>query len=72
MTTYIIWDKTDDIAFRARYLDMTGEKIQARPQESETQYMVGSGRITPEQLALLSSEFTISTDSSTFVPIEEQ
>ncbi len=69
-TTYIIWNTSDDIAFRTRYLEITGEAIQAHPSQSAdgTQHMVGSGRITPAQLAVLQSEFTMGTDPAAFIP----
>lgn len=67
MTTFIIWNKTDDAAFRMRYLEVTGEAVQESPQESETQYMVGSSRITSEQLSALQSEFLVLTDPALFI-----
>lgn len=71
-TTFIIYNKTDDTAFRARYEAVTGERIQASPAQNAdgTQYMVGSSRITAAQLATLQGEFEISTDGSSFVPLE--
>lgn len=67
MTTFIIWSKTDDAAFRTRYLEVTGEAVQESPLESETQYMVASSRITAAQLALLQQEFSVATDGGNFV-----
>lgn len=57
MTTYIIWNIIDDAAFRPRYLEVTGEAIQTDPIQSAggMQYMIGSSRITAEQLAVLQS-----------------
>lgn len=49
--------------FKARYLEVTGERIQSRPLENAqgTHYMVGSSRITQAQAAQLASEFPMVT-----------
>lgn len=45
--------------FKARYLELTGEKIQDSPleNEQETHYLVGSSRLTQEKADQLTSEF---------------
>lgn len=45
--------------FKARYLELTAEKIQNTPliNEQETHYLVGSWRLTQETADQLSSEF---------------
>lgn len=60
MIQYIMWPKTIDAKFRAAYLAKTGEKIQDDPMESEDglSYMVGSSRVTEQQL----SELKVDTD----------
>lgn len=69
MITFIIWNKLDDTAFRSRYFEITGEAVQDYPQEGMTQYMIGSSRITQEQLETLQGEFLINTDETLFIPI---
>lgn len=74
MTTFIIWDKSDDTAFRQRYFDVTGERVQAQPDENvdDTKFMVGSARISASQLSALGKEFSIETDTNSFVQKPEQ
>ena len=49
--------------FKARYLELTGEKIQNDPLENdqETHYLVGSSRLTQEIADQLISEFPMVT-----------
>lgn len=53
MTVWMKWDSSVDAAFKARYLEVTGEGIQ----NTDGPALIGSSRITPEQQAVLSSEF---------------
>lgn len=48
-------------AFKARYLELTGEKIQGNPlvNDVETHYLVGSSRLTQEIADKLTSEFPL-------------
>lgn len=64
MSTYIRWPKSIDDAFRAAYLEQTGEAIQAFPPEDKTHYEVGSNRLTAKHimaLTVLYPEITIYT-----------
>ena len=53
--------------FKARYLELTGEKIQDYPlvNEQETHYLVGSSRLTQEIADQLVSEFPPVTITNT-------
>ena len=61
MTQFITWPKTIDEKFRAAYLAKTGEKIQDTPLESEDglSYLVGSSRVSQEQLDELKADIAI-------------
>lgn len=48
--TFIYWPKAVDTAFRAYYLDETGEFIQNNPIDDGTAYWVGSSRINQTQV----------------------
>lgn len=59
---FIRYPKTKDAQFRERYFNMTGEKIQAEPMESEDgkHYMVGSYRVKQLQITALRLLFPLS------------
>ena len=59
-----MWPKEIDKQFRAAYLEKTGEHIQDQPLESEDglSLMVGSSRVTDQQLAELKADSAISPD----------
>lgn len=77
MTTYIIWPKTIDSAFRADYLAITGEAIQQDPQENEArdQFLAGSSRLTDGQILSLATSYPEAVFSETipsdWVPFQE-
>ena len=56
-----MWPKTIDAKFRAAYLAKTGEKIQDNPLESEDglSYMVGSSRVSQNQIDALKADTNI-------------
>lgn len=58
MTTYIQIPQTE-ITFATRYLELTGETVQTTPLENmaQTHYLVGSSRVTQEQITTLEIEF---------------
>ena len=57
---FIKFPTTGSQGFKDRYLELTGEKIQASPiiNDVETHCLVGSSRITQEHADILSSEFS--------------
>lgn len=59
MTTFIAWGHDIDAAFRARYLEITGEAVQDFPENSGTHYLIGSSRVTQEHMDILHEEFYI-------------
>lgn len=67
MTYFIQWKKTIDAKFRAAYLAKTGEKIQDNPMESEDglSYMIGSSRVSENQLDELKVDVEINTNKNT-------
>lgn len=63
---FITWQKTDDVKFRPWYLSVTDEHIQANPPESADglSYMVGSSRVTDQELIELRADRTITAKTS--------
>jgi len=70
---FIIWNINDDAAFRARYLEMTGEAVQENSLQNTdgTKYMIGSSRITVAQIDILRSTFAIETGAENFIAAED-
>lgn len=66
MTQFITWPKTINTKFRTAYLAKTGEKIQDTPLESEDglSYMVGSSRVSENQLDELKIDADIDTNKN--------
>jgi len=64
MTQYIKMPQADEsgysfIGFKARYLELSGEKVQNVPAENDTQshYLVGSSRLSQGDTDTLVAEF---------------
>lgn len=55
--TFIIWPKAVDAEFRAAYESEVGEAIQPDPIENDTHYLIGSSRVTTDQLEALGAQF---------------
>jgi len=55
-------------AFKARYLELTGEGIQSNIAQNtqETHYLIGSSRLTQEVADQLSSEFPLVSNMTSF------
>lgn len=55
-------------SFKARYLELTGEKVQDNPltNEQETHYLVGSWRLTQTLADQLTTEFPMVTIVNAF------
>jgi hypothetical protein len=47
---FITWLKSKDAEFRAAYEAETGEAVQVNPKQATWRYMVGSSRITQENI----------------------
>ena len=64
MTLYVTWLKTEDVAFRAAYLDETGEAVEDYPRENATRYLLGSSIVTEADCAALDAVFDITYSST--------
>ena len=66
MTHFIMWPKSIDVKFRAAYFAKIEEKIQDIPLESEDglSYMVGSSRVSENQLNELKIDADIDTNKN--------
>jgi len=65
---YIIWNKNINESFRISYFLEVGENIQNNPHETETQYMVGSSRITQKNMDELKGIYNEEIDFSINYP----
>lgn len=70
---HISWPKNKDEEFRQRYLEVTGEKIQATPLENTdgTHFMVGTSRIFSRHIKDLVEEFALELNPTNFTVKEE-
>lgn len=74
MTDFISWPKADDVSFREAYLQITGEIIQSDPNDADTRWQVGSGRLTEDmRLQLLAiGGVEISNSPTNYISPSEQ
>lgn len=72
--TYVTWAPQYDTQFRKRYFAITGEQIQEEPPiNDEGNFVIGSSRLTDEQLLDFKKEFpSIEADKKAPVPEKEQ
>ncbi|MEL7145687.1 MAG: hypothetical protein AAFO69_04910 [Bacteroidota bacterium] len=57
MTKFVCWKLSEDVQFRERYEDLTGEKIQDFPISSEDKLIVGTTRLESDAVQFLLAEF---------------
>ena len=57
MTIFIIWKHSDDALFRQEYFKTVAEYIQDYPRNNGEEYMIGSSRISGDQISTLSELF---------------
>lgn len=56
--TFITWPVADDVSFRQKYFEKTGEEIQENPPLTADglSYVVGSWRVTSAQISQISKD----------------